>query len=545
MDPLFALPPEDITAVEDEQLNEQLSALRQRVSDVVAGRRDPEVVGERTQSQVTDEVEQAVLAIERIEAELAGRTNQDEVYDATLDSLAAKAGVTEDPPAEETAETDPEPVEEPPAVVASGPRGSLPAARRHRPTMQEESSDGLRVTQYAAGLGSPYSTGDVLDRNGLGNFLTEIIRRKRIPGGKAVLAHASYDFPPERRLSDGPDGFQLNSEKVRDVVGPQALTASGPLCAPLPAIYDLPGVETPARPVRDALASFQAARGGVQVGVTPTMGTYADAVGVVTAADNEAGGTSALKSCMRIECPEFSPVLADAIYQCLEADNLSSRAYPELMARVGDLVMAEQARLADSKLLTEIKAASTNVTYGNTNGGASYQLLGALLQAGAGVRSRNRMPEGSRLRALIPFWVIDQIILDQARAASGDTRPVTRDAVRNWISGLGFDAAYYLDGPDDGTGQIFGAQSAGAILSFPDDAQIALYPPGSFIHLDAGELQIGVVRDSSLNATNDHQIFAESWENVAFTGVESLWATVTMCASGTFAAGVDLSAECA
>jgi hypothetical protein len=56
---------------------------------------------------------------------------------------------------------------------------------------------------------------------------------------------------------------------------------------------------------------------------------------------------------------------------------------------------------------------------------------------------------------------------------------------------------------------------------------------------------LGVVRDSSLNATNDHQIFGETWENVAFVGVESLWGTVTICPSGTFANGVDLHASCA
>ncbi len=91
---------------------------------------------------------------------------------------------------------------------------------------------------------------------------------------------------------------------------------------------------------------------------------------------------------------------------------------------------------------------------------------------------------------------------------------------------------------------MFGTQSAGAILDFPDHIQYCLYPAGSWLHLDSGELNLGIVRDSSLNATNDFQVFAETWENVAFTGVESDWVTSTFCANGTFAGGVDAHTIC-
>ena len=74
--------------------------------------------------------------------------------------------------------------------------------------------------------------------------------------------------------------------------------------------------------------------------------------------------------------------------------------------------------------------------------------------------------------------------------------------------------------------------------------QWCIYPTGSWLHLDAGELNLGVVRDSSLNSTNDFQIFAEGWENVAYVGVESDCIATAVCPSGTFSAGIDNKAVC-
>jgi hypothetical protein len=561
-EPLFADIPAKLEEIDDAELISLAESLRARVKEVFAGKEDPDIVGERTRSQVAEEMQKAVLSIESIDAELTARAADAEQYDETLSTLASRAGVehTEEPETGEgenaegetaddagkgedeatTAAGEAQPEKPAPPAVRPLPR----AAARHRPVQSDDDGSGLRVTSHAAGLGAPYDAMTVLNREDLGDFLNDIVRRNRIqPGQKAVLAHASYPFPEDRILAGGPDGYEINSQKIRAVV-PSALTASGANCAPLPPIYELPGVETPARPVRGANPSFQASRGGVQVGVTPTMGVYADAVGVVTAAENAAGGTSAVKGCMRIECPEFSPTSVDSIYQCIEADNLAARSYPELMARIADLVMAEQARLADSKLLTAIKAGSTNVTSGGIDPGAIYQFLGAVYAAAAGIRSRNRMPADARLVALIPAWAIDLFALDFGRAANADNRPTTRAAIENYLGQLGINATFYLDGPSTGTGQIFAAQTAGALLDFPPDLQWALYPTGSWLNLDAGELQLGVVRDSSLNATNDFQIFAETWENIVFTGVESLWLTSEVCPNGAFGAASDVAGIC-
>ena len=65
--------------------------------------------------------------------------------------------------------------------------------------------------------------------------------------------------------------------------------------------------------------------------------------------------------------------------------------------------MAGWARLAETNLLDGIKAASTKVTQANTNTqGAISSLLGSVLTAAAGQRSRQRMPADATLRAMFP-----------------------------------------------------------------------------------------------------------------------------------------------
>ena len=62
--------------------------------------------------------------------------------------------------------------------------------------------------------------------------------------------------------------------------------------------------------------------------------------------------------------------------------------------------------------------------------------------------------------------------------------------------------------------------------------------------LDGGTLDVGIVRDSTLNATNEAQIFVEPFEAVAFRGVpgSSLAITATIKPSGMSAGTLDTSA---
>lgn len=77
---------------------------------------------------------------------------------------------------------------------------------------------------------------------------------------------------------------------------------------------------------------------------------------------------------------------------------------------------------------------------------------------------------------------------------------------------------------------IYGRSAA--LLTFPSSMVWYLFAPGTFVYLDGGELNFGLVRDSATNARNDYRIMVETFEKLAFFGLESLEITQTVCASG-------------
>jgi hypothetical protein len=540
---MFPALPADLSALDDSELDALRAEYLAVVRQVRAG--DETTIGERSAEEVIAELTAGVEALEQIKSEITTRAEAEQNFSQSLEELATRAGVTEDetPEPEATeelaAETEAEEAAQPEAVAAAAKpiRRPLPERnRRHRARESAEFSNQpvLRASNLLSGIVDP---GTPLDSKSLGKVLADVVKTNRAPNGlKLVVASAAYPYPEDRQLERSSLG--ANAEKIWGVTSPRALIASGGLCAPLTPIYDLPGVESP---VREALANFQATRGGAQVPANPTIVDYEDAVGVVTAANDELGGTNAVKSCMRIDCPVFDEVTVDSIYSCIEAGNLTARAYPELMARIDELVRANHARLADGKLLTEIRSGSTIVSTSDytSSAGAVSTLFGDIIKAAAAMRSRHRMAADTTLRVLLPAVVIDLLQLDIIRMPY-DSFGRTREGVAALLGLAGVNASFYLDERDGGS-TIAGAQTAGALNALPATIEWAIYPEGSWLHLDSGTLDLGVVRDSTLNSTNDFQIFAETWENAAFVGVESLWITSNVCSSGTLSAPVDAS----
>jgi hypothetical protein len=115
---------------------------------------------------------------------------------------------------------------------------------------------------------------------------------------------------------------------------------------------------------------------------------------------------------------------------------------------------------------------------------------------------------------------------------------------RAGLAVAGVNVTFYDDSPTTGTSQIFGAQGAGALTAFPGTVQWGLYDEGHHLFLDGGTLDLGIVRDATLNSTNDYETFVETFEGVAHRGIESLWITSTVCPDGTSAAAIEDAVAC-
>jgi hypothetical protein len=352
---------------------------------------------------------------------------------------------------------------------------------------------------------------------------------RRVNGGDGeqhIVASVTTSFPEERTLTQDAES---NWAKIQAVTGPEALVASGGHAAPYTIKYDIFGLGTTARPVRDSLPTFQADRGGIRFVTPPVLSSYGDAVGIWTNAKDITPGTDT-KTSLTVSAAQENTVATDAVTLQLQFGNLMTRAYPELIARHNELGLIQHAREAEQNLLTKIGAASTAVTTTSLIG-FGRDFLVQIGRAAAAYRSRHRLEADAPLRAIVPSWVADAMQADLALNMPGDgTLAVAQSEINGYVKARGVNLTTSLDAT------VFGAQGAAALLEFADSFTWYLFAEGSFLFLDGGTLDLGIIRDSSLVGTNDYKMFVETFENVAFVGVESLAITSTISVNGVAAA---------
>lgn len=370
-------------------------------------------------------------------------------------------------------------------------------------------------------------------------------------GEKSTVAKFTTSYPEDRILSE--TDLRGNRSKVeavvasameRDVDG--ALIAAGGLAAPVNMRYELYGFsESTDRPVRDSLLVFNADRGGIRYITPPVIADVNGAVSLWTLEDDEAaaeeGATDPVKPCLRVTAGSEVNVYIEAIPLCLTFGNLVSRTYPELVERHTELAMVWHARYAETRLLTRIGALSTSVSAPKQLG-AARDIFVQVDQAAAAYRSRHRLDAKAPLRVIFPEWFKNALRADLTKQLPGDGQDVTFNLadgdINRWFASRQINVTWHIDGE---TGQIFGAQNAGALLAFPANVIWYLFAEGTFLFLDGGELDLGLVRDSTLNGTNDYKIFLETFEGVAKVGIEALRITSALAIVGSSSATEDIN----
>ena len=354
---------------------------------------------------------------------------------------------------------------------------------------------------------------------------------RRVNGGDGeqhIVASITTEYPEERTLGTDPEE---NRAKIERLVGAEALVASGGFATPLEVRYDVFGLGTAVRPVRDSLPRFQADRGGVRYVTPPVLSSYADAVGVWTAS-NDAAETPdpATKTSLTVTAAAELTAVTDAVTLQMQFGNLFTRAYPELLARHNELGLIQHAREAEQNILSRIGTGSTAVTTTSLIG-VGRDFLVQIKRAAAAYRSRHRIDPSTQLRAIIPSWVYDAMAADLALAMPGDgTISVSNSEINGYLANSNVALVASLDA------NVFGSQGTAALLEFPDSFTWYLFAEGTFLFLDGGTLDLGIIRDSGLVGTNDYKMFVETFEGVAKVGVESLAITSTISVNGAAAA---------
>jgi hypothetical protein len=413
------------------------------------------------------------------------------------------------------------------AAVSSEETSNIEVPADRRPVAQAS----VAAVAITAGADIPgYSAGsEVKDMTEVAGLMAKRLHGFRnVNGGNGeqhIVASFSTSFPEERTLTTDAES---NWAKIQAVTSPEALVASGGHAAPFEVKYDIFGIGTTARPVRDCLPRFQANRGGIRFVTPPVLSSYANAVGVWTNAVDTNPGTD-VKLSLTVGAAAETTVATDAVTLQMQFGNLATRAYPELIARHNELGLIQHAREAEQSLMGKIATASTAVTTTSLIG-FGRDFLVQMGRAAAAYRSRHRLETDAPLRAIIPGWVKDAMAADLTLSMPGDNSLNVYAEIDGYAAARGINLCVSLDQ------NVFSAQSSGALNEFADSFVWYLFAEGSFLFLDGGTLDLGIVRDSTLVGTNDYKMFVETFEGVAFVGVESLAITSTISVNGVAAA---------
>jgi hypothetical protein len=432
-----------------------------------------------------------------------------------------------------------------PVAASSGVanRAARMAQRQGRITAPSQNSSRHTVPITATGAGRGGHGGEVLDQDSLSRLICDTLGsmpRNGPPRGEVVLARADWRdrYTDERRL--GQDAFS-NGVKLARIADsndvPAALTASGGICSPGNIDWSVPVFAVGDTPLADGLPSFQADRGALTYSPPPDIAALAGATTVWTEAmDAGAPGNGLTKPVLSIQCGDPVTVNVDAVPTRLGFGNMMGRFAPEWVSSNTQLAVAAASRIRELNTLSHIDAASKLLNTYNLLG-TSRDLLATVDQAVAYYRDVHRLADDASLTAIFPRWAKDAFRADIARELAhdiDDTNPfaIPDSQIDSWFAARSITVIWMLDGraakTTGGTNFQYPAQTYSTVTSNnPIPPWITktvwnLFVSGTFQRLDGGVMDIGVVRDSTLDATNDYEIFTEVFESVAFRGVEAL-----------------------
>lgn len=357
-------------------------------------------------------------------------------------------------------------------------------------------------------------------------------------------------YPEERRLRSA-DPNEVSDQVMREVnrrnevFAAARLKAGGGTMDSLVASGGIPGPAEPRyaqitygqarRPLRDALPAFLANRGQIIFNESPTLADIVldqsgGAVGTVTNAQDIAGAT---KTIQEISAPSSTTVTVEAEVLRFSQGNFADRFYPERTRAFLALGQVAFARHNEMLRLADIKSGSVKWTDTPAKFGAYRDLKRAFLATTEEIEDVVRDFE-QPLRVLMPEYVPSLLAADLVAQGFGDSGwqanvEAMRADMRTWNPNVNITFLY-----DSIRGRLSTTPSGQSPRSpgFDADVEWCIFPEGTWLYLDGGQLDLGIIRDSATSQLNKFQTFFEQWEAVARIAPLSFWLTSSLCASG-------------
>lgn len=323
--------------------------------------------------------------------------------------------------------------------------------------------------------------------------------------------------------------FEYMAKQLRSEDSVEALVAGGGWCSPSEIRYDFFNIACEDGMVD--LPTFGVKRGGINHPVSPSLadvftGSFTNATNpwLWTEADDIATVTGAVnKPCVRVTCPTFTERRLECYGICLTAGNLTDSAYPEATRNHLSLLMSAHYHAMNQRYLQQMVTLSTAAIVmptGSGGGSIAADLPDAVAIAANDIRTRFGLCEDDVLEVVLPRWAKDAIRGDLSRR-SGDFGYMTMsDADINALFTARRTRVQWV-----ADWQVRGAGFPGtatALTAWPLTVDFMVYPAGTFVRGNGMSLDLGVVRDSVLNAENDHTAaWTEECHLIARYGHES------------------------
>jgi hypothetical protein len=520
------------------------------------------------------EAEDAAVEAER--ARLRGETAEatDTPAESAPEGGDGEGGETEDEGAAGSTDDEVTDADEAAATIAAS--AAQPAARRalragapRRATTRPDDEPRTRI-RFLADASGRQTGSEAASLRDVDRALFDTFKAFRLSRGgqpmqqRIAVAQIEGNYPEDRRLIDAA-GNPLTAEAARRVaddtirsglaqpVQVNALTAAaGGICAGAQPIYTVETLGDDRRPVRDdAMVNFLAGRGQVISIAPPTIADLDGSVGAWTIADDEEAADSENpddpdnpKNLLWVTCGDPRTTAIEGIYRRLGFRNIASRTFPEWDAAFTDLSMTWQARFAERRLLAAIKSGSINTAVETTHVSATRDLLNLLNRSASNERIHHRLPANYPFRVILPEQLRDIMREDISKSFPGgsyvENLNLADATIASFFATRNLNPTWSPDLID------VSEQTAGVgVYAWPTEVEVAMYPEGTWLHLDDGTIDLGVVRDTATAAANTFQTFAETFEGAHKLGVFSLWHTVTVCPSGATNGTLDPAPECA
>ena len=508
--------PDDITSVTDDELATlvtELEAEFDRLHD--EGSRDLPAL-----SALADQIDAAraeqvnrETAAEEADREIAALLDRVHPADATDTGTEGDEPADPDAPAEGDETPDaPAEAEERELVTAAAARpNARPTARaiaRQAPRTPVPAR-GTRVVITAAADVPDVPSGSKIDVLRVAQGMHDKARTLNDGSGRMPVCRIHIPFDDSLKLGKNADANFMSIQRLVEgrTENAAALVASGGWCAPSQPIYDLFSIGDSDGLID--LPSTGAARGGVLV---PSFFTFADTAGALwnwTEADDIAAlppnAGNKTKPCLRIPCPVWEDVRLEAEGLCVTHGNLADRAFPELTRSFVNMTVAAHLHRMSAAKVAKIAASSTAVAFAGEKSDAAGDLLSAIGLQAADLRSQFRAARTRSVDVLLPDWTVEALRASLAMRAGVDLLSVSDQQIIGYLAQRGVRAQFLADYQP--------LYSTSAKTDWPTTVEFLMFFTGAYVEANGGEIDLGVVRDSTLNETND---FTAAWSEQFF-----------------------------